>query len=68
MFDTDTTALLRTVLEEVCESISRREIGARTHVASKLMEAATKGQTSLDDLKQAGSMALSEACGARRSM
>lgn len=66
MFDTDTTALLRTVLEEVCESISRREIGARTHVASKLLEAATKGQTSLDDLKQAGSRALSEACAVRR--
>ncbi|MBH5386235.1 hypothetical protein [Bradyrhizobium diversitatis] len=66
MFDTDTTALLRAVLEEVCESISRREIGTRTHVASKLLEAATKGQTSLDDLKQAGSRALSEACAARR--
>jgi len=61
MFDTDTTALLRAVLEEVCENVSRREIGARTHVASKLLEAATRGQTSLDDLRQAGSRALSEA-------
>ena len=68
MFDTDTTALLRAVLEEVCESVSRREIGARTHVASKLLEAATRGQTSLDDLRQTGSKALSEACPAWRSM
>ncbi|AMA57479.1 MULTISPECIES: hypothetical protein [unclassified Bradyrhizobium] len=61
MFDTDTTALLRAVLEEVCASVSRCEIGARTHVAAKLLEAATRGQTSLDDLRQAGSRALSEA-------
>ncbi|WP_128927155.1 hypothetical protein [Bradyrhizobium guangxiense] len=66
MFDTDTTALLRAVLEEVCESVSRREIGARTHVASRLLEAATRGQTSLDDLRQAGSRALSEASAVRR--
>ena len=61
MFDTDTTALLRAVLEEVCENVSRREIDARTHVASKLLEAATRGEISLDDLRQAGSRALSEA-------
>jgi len=66
MFDTVTTALLRAVLEEICESVSRREIGARTHVASKLLEAATKGQTSADDLRQAGSRALSEVSAMRR--
>lgn len=36
MLDTATTALLRAVLEEVCEGVSRHETGARTHVASKL--------------------------------
>nr|WP_082885241.1 hypothetical protein [Bradyrhizobium stylosanthis] len=61
MFDIDTTRLLRAVLEEVCESVSRREIGARTLVASRLLEAATSGHTSLDELRQAGSMALAEA-------
>nr|WP_018322022.1 hypothetical protein [Bradyrhizobium sp. WSM2793] len=66
MFDTDPTALLRAVLEEVCKTIFCREIGARTHVASKLLEAATRGQTSFDDLRQAGSRALSEASVARR--
>ena len=46
MFDTATTALLRAVLDEVCESVSHRETGARTHVASKILEAATRGEVS----------------------
>jgi hypothetical protein len=33
MLDTETTALLRAVLHEVCESVSRYESSARTHVA-----------------------------------
>ncbi|MCK1329836.1 MULTISPECIES: hypothetical protein [unclassified Bradyrhizobium] len=61
MFDTETTALLRAVLDEVCESVSRREIGARTHVASKILEAATKGEISPDVLRQVGRHALSHA-------
>ncbi|WMT78231.1 hypothetical protein [Bradyrhizobium sp. Ash2021] len=44
MFDAETTALLRAVLEEVCENISVYESGARTHVASKILEAAANGQ------------------------
>lgn len=43
MFETSTTALLRAVLDEVCESISHREIGVRTHVASNILDAATRG-------------------------
>jgi hypothetical protein len=61
MFDTATTALLRAVLDEVCERVSRREIGARTHVASKILEAATRGEVSLDELRHAGRDALSRA-------
>lgn len=53
MFDTATTALLRAVLDEICESVSREEIGARTHVASKILEAATRGR-SLSRGAQAG--------------
>lgn len=59
MFDTATTALLRAVLEKVCESVSHRETGARTHVASKMLEAATKGEASPDELRQVGCEALS---------
>lgn len=61
MFYPATTALLRAVLSEVCKSVSRREIGARTHVASKILEAATKGEVSLDELRQVGRDALSRA-------
>jgi hypothetical protein len=31
---------LRAILDEVCENVSRSKIGARTHVASKILEAA----------------------------
>ncbi|WGS18525.1 MULTISPECIES: hypothetical protein [unclassified Bradyrhizobium] len=58
MFDAETTALLRAVLEEVCENISVYETGARAHVASKILEAAASGQLSIDDLKAAGHNAL----------
>ena len=61
MFDPSTTALLRAVLNEVSESVSHREIGARTHVSSKILEAATKGEVSLDELRQVGRDALSRA-------
>lgn len=60
-FDAQTTALLRAVLDEVCEAVSRYETSARTHVASMILEAASKGETSVDGLKQVGRRALSEA-------
>ena len=61
MFDSETTALLRAVLDEVCESVSRHETSARTHVASMILEVASKGETSVDGLKQIGRSALREA-------
>jgi hypothetical protein len=61
MFNAETTALLRAVLDEVCENVSRYETGARTRVASKILEAATRGETSPEDLKRVGRSAL---CGA----
>ena len=59
MFDAATTALLRAVLDDVCENVSRYETGARTHVASKILEAATNGDTTPDRLKEVGREALS---------
>jgi len=61
MFDMATTALLRAVLDEVCESVSDRETGARAHVASKILEAATRGEISPEGVKQVGRDALSHA-------
>ncbi|MET3968731.1 hypothetical protein [Bradyrhizobium sp. S3.9.1] len=58
MFDAETTALLRAAHEEVCENIPVNEIGARTYVASKLLEAAAQGQLSTDALKIAARKAL----------
>lgn len=56
MLDTATTARLRAVLNEVCECVSQREIGARTHVASKFLEAATKSEISPEGLRQVVAM------------
>ena len=61
MFDAETTALLRAVLDEVCENVSRYETGARAHVASKILEAATNGERCVDVLKWVGRIALDSA-------
>ncbi|MGY8632786.1 hypothetical protein RAD15_09945 [Bradyrhizobium sp. 14AA] len=61
MLDPATTALLHAVLDEVCEHISSHDTGARAHVASKILEAATRGDTSPERLKQIGREALAEA-------
>jgi hypothetical protein len=58
MFTVETTALLRAVLEEVCKNIPVNETGARTYVASKILEAAAEGQLSTDALRAAGRKAL----------
>ncbi|APO52715.1 hypothetical protein LUI11_06060 [Bradyrhizobium diazoefficiens] len=58
VFNAEMTALLRAVLEEVCENIPVSETGARAYVASKLLDAAAHGQLSTDALKAAGLKAL----------
>ncbi|MCK1294954.1 MULTISPECIES: hypothetical protein [unclassified Bradyrhizobium] len=59
MFDASTTALLRAVLDEVCENVSACETGTRTHVATKILEAAAGGEVSPEGLRLAGRRALS---------
>lgn len=61
MFDPATTALLRAVLDEVCEEVSRFETGARTHVASRILEATAKGDVTPEILKRVGREALHQA-------
>jgi hypothetical protein len=61
MFSRETTALLRSVLDEVCEQVDRYENGTRAHVASKLLEVASGGKQTIDDLKRAGRDALKNA-------
>ena len=61
MFDPATTALLRAVFDEVCKDVSGYETGARTHVASRILEAAMYGDVSPERLKQVGREALHDA-------
>ena len=58
MFDPKTAALLRAVLDELCRDVPQQETSTRTRVASRLLEAATKSDWSIDDLKKAGREAL----------
>lgn len=58
MFASETTALLRAVLNEVCRELPADETGTRTHVASRILEAASRGETSIEVLKQIGQTAL----------
>nr|WP_249799172.1 MULTISPECIES: hypothetical protein [unclassified Bradyrhizobium] len=59
--DATTTALLRAVLEEVCDSLPRSETGTRAHVASKILEAANRGEITVNRLRQVGMEALRSA-------
>ncbi len=61
MFDPATTALLRAVFDEVCEDVPRFQTGARTHVASKTLEAAAHRETEPESLSQVGRDALHNA-------
>ncbi len=58
MPDAETAALLRTVLDEVCASVSLWDTDTRTHVASKLLETVKQGTPSIEDLRKAGQQVL----------
>lgn len=58
MFDAETAALLRAVHEEVCVNLPQYETRTRTHVASKILEAASNGERRIADLKKTGTDAL----------
>jgi hypothetical protein len=61
MFSPETTDMLRCVLEEVCEHVGQYENDTRTHVASKLLEAASSGEQTIASLKKVGRTALKDA-------
>nr|WP_249799867.1 hypothetical protein [Bradyrhizobium sp. CW10] len=61
VLDATTTALLRAVLEEVCDGLPRSEAGTRAHVASKILEAANKGEITAERLRQVAMQALRSA-------
>jgi hypothetical protein len=57
-FDPETIAAMRTALDEVCSHMPVDSISARTFVASRILECAGSGVTTLDDLKTAGKRAV----------
>lgn len=61
MLDAAITALLRAVLAEVCENVSRSDTGIRMHVAAKILEAADRGERTREGLRQIGFEALRQA-------
>ena len=62
MFDAATTAPLCAIFDEVCETVSKREIGPRSDVGSKILEAADQRRGIAGrDSRQAGRDTLSQA-------
>lgn len=60
MFDVETRALLRTILDEVCEHVDQYQTAARAHVAAKIL-AAAGGETTPEIIREAGRAALKSA-------
>jgi hypothetical protein len=58
MPDSETAALLRTVLDELCAQLPNFDASTRTNVASRLLEAVEQGRCSLEDLREVGKEAL----------
>lgn len=57
-FDNQTIAAMRSVLEEVCSHIPPNASSARTFVASRILECASKGEETYDGLLAAGRRAV----------
>jgi hypothetical protein len=58
MPDSETAALPRTVLDELCAQLPSFDASTGTNVASRPLEAVEQGRRSLDDLREAGKQAL----------
>ncbi|GLR86418.1 hypothetical protein [Bradyrhizobium iriomotense] len=61
MLDTETTALLRAVLDEVCADIPASKTAARERVAATILGMIRTGHRSIDDLRRVGRDALNRA-------
>ena len=58
MFDEQTRAVLRAILDEVCEDVGKYQNAARAYVASKILVAAAGRDLTVDELRDAGRAAL----------
>jgi hypothetical protein len=57
-FDPETITLMRSVLKEVCSHIPAHSSTARTFIASRILECASSGNRSHDQLMDAGRRAV----------
>lgn len=55
-----TLARMRMVVDDICEYVSRYDTDGRTNIASKILKAATQGETSSDCVPQVRRDALSK--------
>jgi hypothetical protein len=58
MFDADTRAVLRALIEEICNKAGQYENAARSQVTAKILAAAGKEALTLDELREVGEDAL----------
>lgn len=63
-FDAKTLANMEVALDRACEVLAagNRQPDARRHIASKIVECAQRGDTTLSGLTDAGCVAASELC------
>ena len=61
MFSSEVTALLRTVLDEVCADVAEHETSKKARAASILLESASRGERNADALRFVGRRALRSA-------
>jgi hypothetical protein len=58
MHDTETVAVLRAVLHELCANLAPSDVSTRTRAAAKPLETAQHRPASIDRLKETGTAAL----------
>ena len=49
-FGSDTISIMRAVLDDVCSHLPRNSTSARTFIASRILECASKGERTYDGL------------------
>ena len=61
MLDNETIACLRLVLSEVCTGLSPYNSEVRTRIASRMLDAANRGDTTVEQLREIAWATLREA-------
>jgi hypothetical protein len=60
MLTSETKALLRTIHDEVCAAIPHHQTATKSHVAVRILQAASEGMLSPDALRHVARNALTE--------